>query len=276
MTKLIASAVGVLFALLFVFSSYYTVGQGERAVILHYGAVAGLSAPGLHFKIPFVTSVEDVSIQPQTYTYGSHDDPFQTYSRDQQPAHMRLSVTFRITDPESLYSNYTDIERMVSRIVTPRVQEQVKNVFGQFDAVDAIQKRAKLNKEVTDAIRAAVKGPLVIESVQIENIAFSDKYEKAVEDRMEAQVREQQAEAERQQRITRANAGAYEVTAAADAQAHAIQVKGNAEAAAIKARGDALRDNPNLIALTTAEKWNGILPETMLPNSGVPMLNLPK
>lgn len=256
--------------------SFYTVDQGERAVVLHYGAVQEVSGPGLHGKMPFVTSVEDISIQPQTFTYGDKDTPFETYSRDQQPANMRVSVTLHITDPTVLYSNYTDIPTMVARIVTPRLYEQVKNVFGQYDAADAIQRRANLNKDVTDAIRASVRGPLVIDSVQIENIAFSDKYERAVEDRMEAQVREAQAVALKQQRITAADAAAYEVRAQADAQAHKTTVMGSAEAGAIKARGDALKDNPMLPTLVTAEKWDGHLPSTMPPNGAVPFLNVQK
>ena len=60
----------------------------------------------------------------------------------------------------------------------------------------------------------------------------------------------------------------------AEAEAEAIRLRGDAEAKSIKARGDALRDNPNLIFLTQAEKWNGQLPTTMLPNASVPMLNL--
>ena len=39
-------------------------------------------------------------------------------------------------------------------------------------------------------------------------------------------------------------------------------------------RGDALRDNPGLVALTQAEKWDGQLPRTMLPGGSIPMLNL--
>jgi hypothetical protein len=37
---------------------------------------------------------------------------------------------------------------------------------------------------------------------------------------------------------------------------------------AIKARADALASNANLIALTQAEKWNGQLPTTIVPNGG--------
>jgi hypothetical protein len=53
-------------------------------------------------------------------------------------------------------------------------------------------------------------------------------------------------------------------------------LKGEAEASAIRARGAALGDNPNLVALVQAEKWNGTLPTTMLPSGSVPMLTINK
>lgn len=37
-------------------------------------------------------------------------------------------------------------------------------------------------------MRKAVVGPVVIDGVQIENIDFSDAYEKSIEDRMKAEV----------------------------------------------------------------------------------------
>ncbi len=272
--QLAAGVALVVFVLFVVLSTYYTVDQGQRAVVLHYGAVAGESEPGLHFKYPFITTVQKISIQPQTFNYGSKDQPFEAYSKDQQPADLQLSVTFHVTDASKLYALYGSIEGMVSTILTPRVYEQMKNVFGQFNAIEAIQNRAVLNAQVTNAIISTVKGPFVIDSVQLQDIAFSQSYENAVEQRMQAIVQQEQAEAVKAKRIIDADAAAYEVKAAADAQAHQIEVQGQAEAAAIRARGDALRDNPNLIALTTAEKWDGKLPETMVPGGALPFLEV--
>ena len=47
-----------------------------------------------------------------------------------------------------------------------------------------------------------------------------------------------------------------------------------AEAGAIQARGDALRNNPSLPTLVAAEKWNGVLPPTMVPGNSVPFVNV--
>lgn len=257
-------------------STYYTVDQGERAVVLHFGAVAGEAEPGLHFKTPFVTTTENVSIQPVTYTYGGKTNPLEAYSQDQQPASLVVSVTFHVTNATIVYSQYGTIDQMVNRIFTPRVYENVKNVFGQYNAIEAIQNRAKLNAAIVTAVTQGIKGPFVIDGVQLQDIAFSQTYETAVENRMQAVVKQQQAEADKAKRIIDADAAAYEVKAKADADAHQIQVLGEAQADAIKKRGDALRDNPNLVLLTQAEKWDGHLPSTMVPGSAVPFLSVAK
>jgi len=261
------------------YSTYFTIDQGERGVILHWGAIVGEAEPGLHFKIPVVTTVEKISVQIQKMPFEKSeavDARMESYSRVQQPARIALSVNYHVTGVSAVYSQYGSLANMESRIIAPKAFEQLKNVFGQFDAADAIQKRAALNAQVYNAIRGAVRGPVVIDSVQIEDISFSQQYEAAVEARMQAIVKQQQAEADKQKRIIDADASAYEVKAAADAKAHQIEVQGKAEAGAIQARGDALRNNPSLPTLVAAEKWNGVLPSTMVPGNTVPFLNIAK
>ena len=123
----------------------------------------------------------------------------------------------------------------------------------------------------------------MIENVQIENIQFSDAYENSVEQRMLAEVEvlklRQNAEREKVQAqivVTQAEAKAKAVREAAGAEADAIRLKGEAGADAIKARGAALRDNPNLIILVQAERWDVRLPTTMVPGAAIPMLNISK
>ena len=76
--------------------------------------------------------------------------------------------------------------------------------------------------------------------------------------------------------VTQATGRANSVLAEARAQAAAITLRGDAEATAIRARGAALGDSPNLVALTQAEKWNGVLPTTMVPQGALPMISLGK
>ncbi|MDB5556340.1 MAG: prohibitin family protein [Rhizobium sp.] len=277
-TAALAIVIGIL-ALIIFGGSFYTIDQGERGVILRYGAVVGTAEPGLGFKLPMIDSIVKISVQSRAKVY----DNVSTYSRDQQPANITISVNYRLPadQVDKIYAEYGGEEGIVNRLIDRRLFEQLKNVFGRFNAVTAIQDRAKLNAETEDAIRKFIVGPVVIESVQIENIDFSDAYEQSIENRMLAEVEvqklQQNAEREKVQAqitVTQANARADAVRAEAEANAAATRLAGDAEADAIRAKGAALRDNPTLISLTAAEKWNGALPSTMVPGSALPFIGV--
>ena len=259
--------------------SWYTVDQGERGVILRNGAITGTADPGLGFKLPIIDKVVDIDIRTRANLY----ENVMAYSRDQQTAGLNVSVNYRVPADQVLnvYENYGSVENLRSRILDRKVFDETKNVFGQFNAVTAIQERARLVAEVQMAIQNAVRGPIIIESVQIENIDFSDAYENSIEQRMLAEVEvqkiQQNAEREKVQaeiKVIQAQADADARVAQAKAEAEAITLKGNAEAGAINARGQALRDNPTLIDLVSAERWNGVLPTTMVPDATVPFVNV--
>src|SRR5690606_223121 len=99
------------------------------------------------------------------------------------------------------------------------------------------QERSRLNQEIADAIQKSVSGPVIIDSVQIENIDFSDSYEASIEQRMLAEVEvqrlRQNAEREKVQAeitVTQANAQADARRADAQAQADAVRLQAEAEA----------------------------------------------
>lgn len=259
--------------------SWYTVDQGERGVMLRNGAVTGVSEPGLGFKMPMVDRVVDIDVRSRAQVY----ENVLAYSRDQQVAGLTLSVNYRVPADQviAVYENYGGVEQLRSRVLDRQVMDESKNVFGRFNAATAIQDRSRLVAEIQAAVQEAVMGPIIIESVQIENIDFSDAYEQSIEQRMLAEVEvervRQNAERERVQAeiaVIQAEAAADARVAQATAEAEAIRMQGEAEAYAIQARGDALRENPNLINLVQAERWNGQLPTTMVPSSTVPFMNM--
>ena len=62
---IVAAVIGVI-AIAAIFGSWYTVDQTERAVLLRNGAVIGTAQPGLGFKVPFIDSVEKISVRTFT------------------------------------------------------------------------------------------------------------------------------------------------------------------------------------------------------------------
>lgn len=276
----VAVAVGLV-ALTVLGGSWYTVGEGYRGVALRNGAVVGTAEPGLGFKMPIIDSVVDISVQSNARLF----EGVLAYSKDQQTADLTISVNYRLPPDqvETIYAEYGGEEGVISRLLDRQVPQAVKNVFGQYNAVTAIQDRARLVADVQNALMAQVKGPIIIESVQIENIDFSSAYEQSIEARMLAEVEVQKVRqnAEREKvtaeiTVIQAQAEADAQLARATAEAEATRIRGEAEASAIKAKAEALKDNAGLIALIQAEKWNGALPTTMIPDSTVPFMDVVK
>src|SRR5712671_6369411 len=271
---IIAAAVVGLLVLAGILGSWYTVDQTERGVLLRTGAVIGTAQPGLGFKLPFLDTVEKISVKTITYTW----DKMNSYSYDQQPADLKISVTLRASPDKvsDLYAKFGRLDTAVNQVVSPVVNQQVKVVFGRYTAVKAIQERGPLNSAIKDAITATLKDDpmIIIESVQLENIEFSANYLHSIEQRMLAEVEvqklQQNAEREKVQAqitVTQANAKANAVRAEAQASADALRLNG-------EARATKLGTNPNLVTLVQAERWNGVLPTTMVPGSAVPFVSL--
>ena len=249
------------------FASWYQVDQGERAVVLRFGATVGVADPGLHFKLPWVDSVRMITLQTQNKRYQN----LEAYSADQQPADLTVSVTFQVSDPRAIYEQFGDLEVATARLIDPRLIAGVKTIFGQYDAVRAIQERAALNNDFGTAVTSAITGgPINIISVQIENIDFSDAYEQSVEQRMLAQVEIQK----REQNLRTTEVEAQIARTRAEGEAEAIKLRGEAEGAAIRARAEALRMNADLVQLQAVEKWDGKLPTTMVPSTALPFIDL--
>ncbi|RWI35514.1 prohibitin family protein [Mesorhizobium sp.] len=285
--KYVVAGVIALFGVIILGGSFYTVDQGERGVVLTNGAFSSVADPGLHFKAPIFQSVVKINTQQLTTYWGFEDTraAMTAYSKDQQAADLRVSITFHVPPDqvEKVYGQYGSVENLIERTVGRIAPQTIKTVFGQYDAVSVIQSRAKFNAEVGSAVISSVTGPIVVDSVQIENIDFSDAYEQAVEARMTAQVEVQKQQQTLEQEkikaaiaVTQAKGRADSVKAEADANAYKVKAEGEAQADSIKARGAALANNPLLIDLTKAELWNGQLPSTMLPNSTVPFLDAGK
>lgn len=261
-----------------VFGSWYVVEQGERAVVLTTGKVTAVTVPGLHFKIPLFQTIRKMSVRTEKAMFPH----VAAYSKDIQPSESVVTVNYHL-DPGAIEPIYTQYgPAYVDRIVTPRILENVKEAFGQYVAADIVTQRQKLGLQIEKTLAAAMPEGISIDGVQIENIDFSDAYEQAIEQAMqaEAEVRKFRNQLEREKVqaetiVVQAKGNADATRERARAEADAIRLRDEAEAAAIKARGEALGNNPNLVTLIAAEKWDGKLPVTQVPGSATPFISIP-
>ncbi|WP_226348585.1 prohibitin family protein [Alcaligenes sp. 13f] len=271
----------VIFLILIVASmgSFLQVDQGERGVVLRNGKLVRVAEPGLDFKVPFFDTVRTISVRDRTVRM-----QLEAYSFDQQSASMVASVTYRVpeTDVAQLYSEYGSLDALEARLLERKALDVIKNVFGKYTAAQSIQNREKLGADINEAMRVTLESaPLQMMGVQVEEVSFSKAYEQSIENRMLAQV---QIETTRQQKETasiQAEIKVVQAEAEARAQrerymaeADGIRLRGDAEAKAISARAQALAQNTNLVNLNAVEKWDGKLPESLVPGSAMPFIGL--
>lgn len=283
----------IAFGLSIAFGSWYTVGQDERAVLTRWGAIVDDNiAPGLHGKMPWVNGVTQITIATQRTVY----DQMEAYSRDQQPAHFRISVNWHIPADKigEVYWRYGGgADGLVDRLLDRHVPQQSKNVFGRYNAITLIQERNAFNQDVFKALSDSVNGqPIIIESVQVEDVQFSQDYIAAVKARMIAEVEVQKLRQQEEQQKVNAEITVINATAAANAvrqdangkadarlaqataEAKAIELQGKSIADAMALKGKALAENPKLVDMAIAEKWSGALPTQMIPGGTIPFINV--
>ena len=266
-----------LIALGLVLGSFYTIEQGERGVLLRFGKVVEVEDSGLHFKIPYVDTVKKMAVRTIKWTLKTA-----VYSKDIQGAEVKISLNFHLS-PASVGSIYANAGMEYDeKLILPQLLSVSKDVFGKYNAVSIVQAREELSKEICKALETKFAPiGIIIESVQLENIDFSDSYEKSVEERMKAEVEVQKVKQNlEREKINadmlraKAQGEADAKIAQAEANAKSIELVGRAEAEAIRAKSEAMRANPDYVKMLQAEKWDGRLPQSIVPSSSVPIRKL--
>ncbi|MEI7741005.1 MAG: prohibitin family protein [bacterium] len=234
---------------------FVIVGAGERGVVLNWSAFDGtVLEPGIHWRTPIAQSVIAIDVQTQKVEH-----PTIAYSKDIQPVDTKIALNFHL-DPKQVGMLYKEIGLdYESRIITPSIEEAVKQTMANFTAEELISRRG----EVKDMIKGALVERLspryvVVDEFSVTDFSFSDQFEEAVEAK---QVAEQQA-LKAKNDLTRISIEAQQQIETAKASAESIRIQ-----------ADALSRNRDLVQLRAVEKWNGILPQYMLSGT-VPFLNL--
>jgi len=250
------------------FLSFYTIGAGERGIVLTFGSPSMTAmGPGLHLKIPYVQTVVKMVVQTQKY-----DADASAASKDLQIVKAKVAVNYHIV-PETVPTLFKDIGvGYQDKIIQPAVQEVVKASTAQFTAEELITKRPELKVKIDDMLRARLlERGIVMETTNLVNFDFSEEFNKAIEQKVTAQQVALKAEndlnrikIEKEQTITQAEAAAQSVRLRADAEAYALQVY-----------REQLEKSNALIQYKSIEKWNGILPVYMMGNSVVPFVQIP-
>ncbi len=261
-------------------ASFVIVNAGHVGVVRTLGAVKPDAWPeGFHFKKPFVDSVEEVDIRLR-----KAQNDVGAASKDLQVVRTQVAVQYSVAGPlmPQAYQNIGNRGVIEATVINPAIQESVKAVTAKYTAEELVTRRAEVKTQIQGAIEAfidttlrqkEVAGAVTLANVAITDFDFSAEFNRAIEEKVQAEQEALKAKNEKLRRVTQAEAAAAERQLAADAEAYQIEVASKARADAIRREAEALRGNPALIQLRIAEKWNGKLPQVSGGNA-LPLLNI--
>ncbi len=269
-------------------AALYIVQEGHIGIVKRFGEAIEQVDPGVHVKMPFVDVIVPIEVRTR-----KNQERMLSSTFEQMPitAHVSVNWTVNKSAAIDLYRKYGGLEQFENRILDPKFGSVTKSVLPHYKAEKLIQDRSAAITKIQEQLKIAMQDfDLIIDSVQIENIVLPPKYIASIEAK---QTAKNNADAENhklaqqalkaQQQVNTANAQrdsdkaiadgqAYSVEVAANAEAKAIEVKGAAEAKAITAKAKALKNNPLIIELTEAQRWNGSYLTTGLGDGAKPLV----
>ena len=131
-------------------SCFYTVNDKQQAVVTTFGKVSDVTEAGVHFKMPFIQSVEKVDVnvyQKIELGYSSGGDQYAVNENestmitgDYNIVNVDFFVEYKISDPVAYLYSSTEPELILRNLI----QSQVRNVVGS-STVDSVLTDGKEN-----------------------------------------------------------------------------------------------------------------------------------
>lgn len=224
------------------------VDEREAAVITEFGKLKTVKKAGWHFKTPYI-SQHSAQYDLSTLALSVDAD---SASSDQQAVQIKVNLQYRLdsTNIDNIYrliggsgNAGTFADDSIIDIVEPILQESTKSSSAQYTATNILSQRENLKNDIINTLQPKLDQYYIdVISINLENIEFSDQFNQAIEDKVTAQQRAEQARFEQEK-------------ATIELETERI----NSEA--LKVRGEALETNPSVLEEKKIEKWDGRLPQ---------------
>ena len=255
MKRLTATLV-LIFTLLTSACGFEIVDPGHRGVKITTGKIdTTVLSPDFYTYNPFISKIIEVDVRTQRA-----EGKTNTYTKDVQQANLTYVVEYNLK-PEATAVTIENVGRdWDAKLVPQAVEGSLKQIIGQYDAADLIAHRSKATDESLNRIRDTLAAKHVdVTAFQLVNIAYLAEYEKAVEAKVIATQKAQ--EAINNTLTIRENAKQQLITA-------------EATAASMRIQAQALTQNAGLTQYEAVKKWDGKLPVNMYGSAPVPFINL--
>ena len=172
--KKIVLAVVILFvAGIIISGSFYTIREEEQAVVCTFGSPQAVTTPGLHFKIPFIQTVDKVSTTINGFSIGYNStgagEEAMMITSDYNFLHVDFYAEYRVTDPvKALYASEDPVE-----ILKNIAQNCIRTTIGSYTVVSVLttgknEIQANIKQMIIDKLEVYDIG------IQLVNITIQD------------------------------------------------------------------------------------------------------
>jgi prohibitin 2 len=243
---------------LFLFTScgFEVVDTGHRGVLTNYGKVVGEPLPeGLQFYNPFSEDLVELSVRETSQAY-----QLAAYSKDNQQITAVVTVTSApiASKVHLIFREFG--EDYFNQIARPSITAAVKDILGQYTADNIIAERGKMQAQAKTYVYEKLAPRFInVTAVEFTDIKFQSEYEQAVEAKVVA--------------IQRAEEAKNKTEEVKEEKEQTI-LKAQAEAESIKIKSAALQQNAKLVELEAIQKWDGKLPTQIFGNGAMPFINV--
>ena len=256
--RLVGLILVVVFAVIFLSSSFVVIPAGHTGVALTFGKVEdNVLQEGLHFKVPFVQKI--VVVDNRIVKLDVNTEAF---SKDLQTITTVVAVNYHV-GKESSQKVYKNVGMGFEEVlITPAVNEVLKAVTAKYTAVELVSSRAEVSMLLDDGLNEKLNNyGIFINELNIINWDFSEEYINAVEAKQVAEQNLIKTRTEQEQALVIANTEAQKRVIAAEAEANEIKVLAEANAESNRILTESISEL--LIKYQTVAKWDGKLPTVM-------------
>ena len=280
MRILVPVIIGFIILVVVLAASVKIVEAGHRGVLLQFGAVdtsASLNE-GIHFVVPFRDNVVPLEVRTQKI-----EENAASASGDLQDVSTQVALNYHV-DPSTAPTLFQQLGfDYASRVVSPAIQESVKQVTARYNAENLITNRETVKAEIETQIEQRL-GPygIDVETISITEFQFSEQFRRAVEAKVEAEQRALQATNDL--RRIEIEAQQAEARAIGEQQSNIARAEGVRQAAVLQAQGEAeaiqiveaqLRENPRYLEWLKTQRWDGVLPLVTGGAGATPFIEIP-
>ena len=242
MKKVVIIAVACLAVLILFGSTAYTVHPNESAIVIRLGRIQAIqSKTGLHFRVPFIDTVNTVYTGDILYDIPTSD----VITSDKKSMIADDYVVWTITDPKKYYQTLGAIRGRAEERIEAAVYNATKNTISSMKQDDIIAARGNtLTNLITEASNSDIaQYGIEIKIAEIKALDLPDDNKEAVYERMisernniaasytakgEAEAKKIMNETDKEVSITVANAKAEAAKIEAEGEAEYMRILSDA------------------------------------------------